>query len=177
MVKLKYILGLLILIVVLISGCLTSKPQTIDYQKPYTLILSSEEENIVGIWESQSGATTFIFNSNRSGSWIEKDNESVVGSYDFKWRILKYHPSTGDMIIDPAASDEILILQTFKPDGSLHTTVSYSFYLINEGGSNPDLYNILGRDMFILKQYNGSDTPVKDVDFHRINTNQSSHTP
>ncbi len=176
MVQFKSIFGILVIIVILISGCLTSKPQTIDYQKTYTLILSSEEENLVGMWESQSGATAFIFNANRSGSWIGKDNGSVVGSYDFKWRILKYHPSTGDTIIDPAASDEILILQTFNSDGSLHTSVSYSFYLINKGGSNPDLYNILGRDMFILKQYTGSDikvpnfnnTLIKDVNFHRI---------
>ncbi len=135
MVQFKSIFRLLLIIVVLISGCLTSKPQeqkTIDYEKPYTLILSSEEENIVGIWESQSGETTFVFNTDRNGSFIEKNNGSVAANSDFKWRILQYPSNSGAAAIDLAgfSDNERLVTQTFYPDGKIVTS-SYSFYLIN----------------------------------------------
>lgn len=169
MVQYKSILGLLILIEVLMSGCLMSKSpeqNTMDYEKPYTLILSSEEENIVGIWESQSGETIFIFNVNRSGSRIGKDKGRVVSSNDYKWRLLKYPSNSGDALIDVAgfSDNERLVIQTFYPDGAI-VTDSYSFYLINEK-TNPELYNTFGRnDMLILKEFSGA---KKDVNFHRV---------
>lgn len=174
----KLLLGLLILIVVLISGRLISKPpeqKTIDYEKPYTLILSSEEQNIVGMWESQSGETTFIFKVNRSGSRIGKDKGRVVGSNDYKWRILKYPPNSGDVLIDTAgfSENERLVIQTFYPDGNI-ITESYSYYLINEK-TNSELFNTLGKnDMLILKDFSGA---KKDVNFHRVlPKNEQSYT-
>lgn len=187
MVQSKSILGLLILIIVLISGCLTSEPpkqMNIDYETPYTLILSPEEQNVVGIWESQSGETTFIFNDNRSGSLIGKNNGRVVASIDFKWRILNYPPNSGYALIDTAgfSDNERLVTQTFYPNvtypifysnGTIGTTASdsaivtgsYSFYLINEK-TNSELYNTLGRnDMLILKEFSSA---KKDVNFHRV---------
>lgn len=71
MVQFKYLFGLSILIIVLISGCVNSNEHTPEYTQiksfDYSTKLSSEEQIIVGEWISQSGITTLVFNTDRTG--------------------------------------------------------------------------------------------------------------
>ncbi len=136
MVQSKSILGLLILIIVLVSGCINSNKPTPTKSFDYSTKLSPEEQKIVGIWNSQSEMTTFVFNTDRTGRIITRgltgddcrkltehdrnyclDNGAIVDTYN--WRIVE-----GRITIEGVNIDSIIVVG------------NWDYYITNENDSN-----------------------------------------
>ncbi|MCK4798875.1 MAG: hypothetical protein KAT05_15975 [Spirochaetes bacterium] len=153
MVQFKYLFGLSILIIVLISGCVNSNEHTPEYTQiksfDYSTKLSSEEQIIVGEWISQSGITTLVFNTDRTGRREGRadcqkltgndrdycmDNGGILLNETYYWRI----------------ENKRLITESFYPDAIVGGSW---LYYINENDLNE----------FILRDFSGTD---KDTIFH-----------